>query len=237
MGSQLNIAICDDDQRDLTTIDELTRSILQSEGIIGEIVCYESSRDLLEVITNGERFHLLLLDVQMDELGGIELAAALRKQKNKTAIVFISSNLEMALRGYEVSASRYLAKPVDPERLREALLYCYKEWREKRELLLPTDQGQQKVSASEILYVEAYDRGTRFILTEEPVETRLKFSEAEALLPASLFVLCHRAYLVNLAYVKRIRSCEFELKTGATVPISKHRFPVVNKRFIDYIRD
>ena len=50
----------------------------------------------------------------------------------------MSSNREMAMRGYEVSAARYLAKP-----LREALLYCCKTFCEKKEILLPTSKGQQ----------------------------------------------------------------------------------------------
>ena len=50
----------------------------------------------------------------------------------------MSSNREMAMRGYEVSAARYLAKP-----LREALLYCCKTFCEKKEILLPTSKDQQ----------------------------------------------------------------------------------------------
>ena len=58
----------------------------------------------------------------------------------------------MALRGYDVSAARYLAKPLQTERLREALLYCYKTFCEKKEILLPTEKGQSKLAPSSILY-------------------------------------------------------------------------------------
>lgn len=58
----------------------------------------------------------------MDSLDGIELAAALRKLGDGTAIIFISSNREMALWGYEVSTARYLAKPLQRPQLREARL-------------------------------------------------------------------------------------------------------------------
>ena len=47
--------------------------------------------------------------------------------------------------GYEVSAARYLAKPLREDQLREALLYCYKTFCEKKEILLPTTRGQRRI--------------------------------------------------------------------------------------------
>ena len=63
----------------------------------------------------------------MDGLNGIQLAAALRCRNNETQIIFISSNREMAMDGYEVSAARYLAKPLNPDKLKEALLSAFAE--------------------------------------------------------------------------------------------------------------
>ena len=57
----------------------------------------------------------------MDDLDGIGLATLLRKQKNDTVIVFVSSNKEIALLGYEVSAIRYLIKPIHVDKLHESV--------------------------------------------------------------------------------------------------------------------
>lgn len=89
----------------------------------------------------------------------------------------------------------------------------------------------------DIQYVEAYDRGTRFFLTNETVETKLKFGETEALLPKSMFLMCHRAYIVNLALTKNIRQYEFIMKSGTVVPISRHRYNDVNRQFVDFVTD
>lgn len=119
---QLQIAICDDDSIDRQQAADLTREIMEAEGPACSLSSYESGVALLAAIQGGAQFHILLLDVMMDGLDGMELAAALRKLGNSTAIIFISSNREMALRGYEVSAARYLAKPLREDQLREALL-------------------------------------------------------------------------------------------------------------------
>lgn len=235
--SKLRIAVCDDIQTDRTQIIRMTKQILQDEEILHSISGYEDAGTLLADIQNGTQFHILLLDVMMDKMSGMEFAAQLRKKQNKTNIIFISANRELALQGYEVSAVRYLAKPLDENKLKEALLYCYRTWRKKKEILLPTDQGKHRTSFADIQYVEAFDRGTRFVLANETLESRLKFNEVETLLPKSAFILCHRAYIVNLSCIKYIRPYEFSLKSGETVPIAKGRYSVIRKEFIDYIAD
>lgn len=109
---QLHIAVCDDEPMDCQQIADLTREIMTAEGLACFISCYDGATPLLAAIQNGTQFHILLFDVMMGDLDGIGLAAALREMGDDTAIIFISYNREMALRGYEVSAARYLAKPL-----------------------------------------------------------------------------------------------------------------------------
>lgn len=231
------IALCDDLSSDLKSIAALTEKLLREHGIDYDLSLYHSGADLMAAIRNGMRYDLLLLDVLMEELDGIELARLLRLRRDETTIVFLSINRELALKGYEVSATRYLAKPIKEAALREALLHCYHQWREKAEILVPTEQGQHRISLSGIQFIEAYDRGTRFVLMDEIIETRLKFKDLEPLLPKGGFFSCHRAFLVNAAHIKRIRPFEFDLRSGQRVPISKHRYPEIREKFFDYFVD
>ena len=173
----------------------------------------------------------------MDEMDGMALARELRNQGNNTAIIFISISQEMARRGYRVDAVRYLVKPLDREELKEALLHCHEKWQDKKEILLPTNDGQCRISFLNIQFVEAYDRGTRFFLMDETLETKVKFSEVEAMLPKSMFLMCHRAYSVNLALTKGICQYEFRMKSGAVVPISRYRYNDVKQAFVDFLTD
>lgn len=84
---------------------------------------------------------------------------------------FTSSNRELALRGYEVSAARYLAKPLQTGQLREALLYCCQTSCASQELLIPAEKGQSKLAPSDILYVEFWEQGSRLPLTGGPIVT------------------------------------------------------------------
>lgn len=155
--SSISIAICDDEPNDLDEMETMTSELLEAEGISCGVSRFGDAGSLLSSIEGGETFDILLLDVMMENLNGIELAAILRGQENDTAIIFISFNREMALLGYEVSAVRYLAKPVQREKLREALLYCCRTYLMQKEILLPTAEGQRRILVSDVIYIEPWN--------------------------------------------------------------------------------
>ena len=220
---RLQLAVCDDEPAFCDHIIEWVQEILRQEGIEADIERFNSAHSLLERIEAGAAFSILLLDVMMEGMDGMELAAALRTQGRKTPIIFISSNREMALRGYEVAAARYLAKPLNREKLREALLHCCGMLGAGGELLLPAIDGHRRIQATSIMYAETYGRGIRITLKDGQFESRMKISELAAMLSSSQYVFCHRTILVNLDSVTCIRYCELELKNGARLPISKYR--------------
>lgn len=237
MDTEFRVAVVDDLEADRLQVMNLTEEIFCNAGIPCNISSFADGRALLDDIHSGRQYNLLLLDVVMGEMDGMELAQTLREQKNQTMIVFISHSQEMARRGYRVEAMRYLVKPLERDELKEALLHCHKKWQAKKEILLPTFQGQYRTSFTKILFVEAFERGTRFVLNGETVETKLKFSEAESMLPQSTFILCHRAYIVNLAQTKHIRQYEFTMSDGSGVPISRLRYNDVNRKFVEYFTE
>ena len=236
LNLKLQIAVCDDEPMDRQQAETLTTDIMTAEGLACSLSSYESAEALLAAIQGGAQFHILLLDVMMECLDGMELAAALRKLGDSTAIIFISSNREMALRGYEVSAARYLAKPLQTEQLREALVYCYKTFCEKKEILLPTTRGQRRIPLANILYAEAMERVTKLVLTDRLEEVTLKFSDLLELLPERQFQPCHRSYLVNLEHIAYVRSRDLELTTGDVLPVSRYRAEDLQKQFVAYLR-
>lgn len=233
----ISIAICDDEPNDLNEMETMTKELLKAEKYTCSISKFENAVSLLSAIKDGEKFDVLFLDVMMENLNGIELAATLREQGNEAAIVFISTNREMALWGYEVSAARYLAKPIQREKLREALKYCCRAYLMPKNILLPTVNGKRRISLSDLVYIEPWNRGTRLVLVDGECRTSVKISELERLLPKERFVFCHRTVLVNLAFVQSIRYCELTLKNGQNLPVSKYRQAQMKESFLRYLRE
>lgn len=233
------IAVCDDEQAALQQNVRLSERIMDQAGIPCAITAYGSSRLLLTEIRGGKHFDLLLLDVLMGELDGMALAAALRKQPDDPDVVFISTDRDMAMQGYHVEAKRYLLKPLKPELLREALLYCYGEAQRRlkgrEQLLFPTAGGQIRVSLRDIRYAESWGRGTRLSLPTGQAEVRMRLSELASKLPEQ-FIHCHRTILVNLDYVSGIRQGALELRGGGSLPVSRHRMAEVQGRLLDHLK-
>lgn len=230
-----NIAVCDDDPSTLEIIAEMTKQICNKESIKPNLTCFESGRELLDAISFGKSYDLLLLDVMMPQQDGMELARFLRKDSFDGSIVFISSNREMALRGYEVSAARYLAKPIEEERLREALLYCFGQVQTNRELLIPVNGGTQRFRTEKIMYIETQGRGCRVVQEQGECVTTMRISEFEAKISEQKFIRCHQGFLVNMRFIRVVRAAEVELMNGFCIPVSKHRIQEVRKQFFSWM--
>ena len=233
------IAVCDDEQEDLSQAVVLTWELLEQAGVACSVAAYEAGDALLADIRDGRRFDLLLLDVLMEGLDGLALAGALKDLEDRPDVVFVSSSRDMALMGYYVDAKRYLAKPLDRSELQEALLYCHQEARSRRErrqqLLLPTESGEVRLPAADIRYAEPFGRHSLLALPHGREVVRLPLSQLADLLPQQQFILCHRTVLVNLAYVQRLDVRELELTTGEVLPVSRYRLPQVRKKLLDLL--
>lgn len=230
------VAICDDEKADRDSAALMAKRVCEEEGIRAEISCYSGADRLKHAMEKGKEFDLILTDVMMPEQGGIEFARLLRRRGNQIPLIFFSSNREMALYGYEVSALRYLAKPLDPERFREAFCAGYEKFQETEGILLPITRGMRKVQPADIRFIEFRSKKSHVVMDGEEWETLSTMTELEKLLEGQGFVRCHSAFLVNCRYVESIYTAFLELDDERRIPVSKHRLHEVRRVFAEYIR-
>lgn len=230
-----NIVVCDDLKSDKEVVEKMAEEICIENNIIYKIAGFTSAKELLDSIREGKQYDLMIMDVQMPELDGMELARILRSGEEKASIVFMSCNREMALLGYEVSAARYLAKPVDKDKLKEAIMYCYGECSKKRDIILPVNGSMIKVAPKDIYYIEIVGRKCRISLEKDEWDANISISELEDMLAEQDFIRCHQSYIVNCRYVRCFHVSTMELTDGRSVPVSKHRIKEVRQRFFDYM--
>lgn len=235
----ITIAVCDDDTEALEKLTAMVKRIMEREKIPFQTDAYSSSCELLDVLGRKRNsYQILLLDVIMEEMDGISLAAKLRSLGGSFLVIFVSTNREMALLGYEVEAARYLAKPVEEEKLQEALRYCMEKLQQRTVLLVKMKDGcLRKIRLDQLSYIEICGRNT--VLTEagKKWESSSSIQELEAELPAENFCRCHQSFLVNLEQVEAIQRYELTLQGGIRVPVSKSRYNETRKRLFSYVSD
>ena len=112
----MRIAICDDD---LSLDKQLRQFIHETYRDIDMLIdIYNSGEQFLNKISSSKIIYdLVLLDIEMNEVSGLKVATELKKTFSNTHIVFITSHDEFALTGYEVSAFRFLVKPIQAPKL------------------------------------------------------------------------------------------------------------------------
>ena len=128
------IAICDDEQNQIEYITSIVASWSAHEGHSCEIRTFASAEAFLFEYEEDKAYDILLLDVEMKNMNGIELAKRIRKDNNRAEIIFITSHFEFVGEGYEVDALHYLIKPISAEKLTQVLTKAAEKMQKKKKL-------------------------------------------------------------------------------------------------------
>ena len=169
-------------------------------------------------------YDLLLLDMLMPGLNGIEAAREIRESNSRIQIVFLTSSPEYAVESYSVRAHYYLLKPVSEEKLFPILDRLLDDFKKPADaLVVQTRSNVFSLPYEKIEYIEASAKKLYFYLTngktQEVTGSLIDFEQA--LLKRPGFIKVHRSYLVNLQWVQELRQGELTTVSGRRVPVSR----------------
>ena len=230
--SSLKIAIVDDLEKDRTSIASMIRNYLDANGYLAIIDQFACGEDFLAADTS--IFDLVILDIYMGELNGIQVAKRLIQQNHNVQIILYSTSNEYAAESYDVSALRYLIKPVQEEKLQAALSSFLHAHKNIRTLTYKLNRMDEQVFVSDILWIEA--DGHRCIIHTRggDITTRTSLSQLESQLEGADFVHPIRYALVALSAVSNIPNETLELLDGTSVPISRDQRNTMKRAYTDY---
>ena len=229
------VVICDDEATSLQINQILTEQVLEEDGIEYEITTFEDMRVMTEALSDEKaEYDVLLCDILAVGMNGIEAAKELRRLGEKLPIIFISSTAEYALDGYSVNALRYLQKPIDIHKLREALHEAYQSMRGADVLKFQVADRFYKIPFDEIEYLESQGRDTDIVTADGRISVHMKFSDMEKKLSPDMFLRCHRSYIINLAQAKDLARYRFLTKSGIEIPVSQLQYNETKRKFIKF---
>ena len=183
-------------------------------------------------------YDLLILDIQMGEMNGMELAKRIRREDREVKIVFLTGIRDAAIEGYEVGAVRYLLKPLKQDVLESLLDMINTERKRKQEncFLFVQNGTTVRMPYSRILYAEANGHYLVLMTEDERFEWKANFSSVAEELEAQGFFLLKRGLLVNLEHVERITKTDCVLDNKELLPVARNRYRELNEAFIAYYR-
>lgn len=228
----LTIAICDDNEDQISELRRLLGEWSADKPFALVIDEYISAENFLFSYPD-KPCNLILLDIEMKRLNGMELAKKLRSDGDMLPIVFITGYSDYMSDGYEVEALHYLLKPVDKSKLFSVLDRYIKRHTTESEIMLSCDEGSIHISPEMIVYCEAVGKKTHVHLQDKALICNIGISGMKNILPEE-FIFCHRSYIVNLRFVRSIGKAEITLDNGESIPLSRRLYKEVNDKFIFY---
>lgn len=231
---RINALIVDDDQSSINVLTEH----LQSFPFIKIVGILNSGKDAVAFLKENE-VDLILLDIEMEGMTGIELANYVQPLFPKTSIVFITGHAGFALKGYESHPVDFLTKPIEFSRL-ETALNRVKEIKnppsltEKAQKIgMKTVNGIQIIDTNDVLYIEKKGRIISIVSkNRNKVISSDTMKNLELIFTPFEFYRPHQSFLVPIKQIKMIspdtfsRSYSIDLiDSDVKLPLSRNRYP------------
>ena len=225
----LEVAICDDDKEDLDKAALMLDKILSEYQVQYQIRSFLSANELLN---NNDKIDIGILDISMEELGGITLGRKLKEKNHDIKIIYITSYEEyMAQAINKVHAFSFLCKPINEEMKTQIMEILgqekYPEIEKEFEILdeSGTKAGCVCLKLNEILYFEYIKRSRKVLiaLSDITYEYDCIFEKlVEELQPYDFVVNC-RGNLVNLRHIEKIKGFIIYMDNGKELQIAQRR--------------
>lgn len=214
---------------------ERTKSFVSKIPFLNLSGTFENALDGLAYLKSN-KVDLLFLDINMDELSGIEL---LESSKIESQVIITTAYQEYAIKGYELNVTDYLLKPFTFDRFLKAVNKA----QENRIHPLPaaqhdfifvkTENRLEKINLSDILYIEGMRDYRRIHTVNKRIMTLQNFSELEQLIPSNLVCRVHKSYMVGIKKIESIERMRIKI-SNQIIPISETYkelfFSIINNR-------
>ena len=200
----MKLAIVDDDINATDLLESYITRFEQENNITIQVSVFHHPNDFLS--TYSEDYDLVLMDIEMPGLNGIETARELRRMDKHVVLIFITNMAQYAINGYEVEAIDYVIKPVSYAdfilKIQKAMRYINRN--QDKKLILNTSEGVVHLHVSDILYVEVIRHYLLYHTINGNFTVRGVMKELEEGLAEYHFVRSNHCYLINLKYVEAI---------------------------------
>lgn len=229
----IRAAICDDDEQAVVLHEAVVQESLKACGIGFEISTYTHGDNLLwDIAEDGFFYDLLLLDIEMPEITGMEMAKKIKPCLPNVKIIFITSHIEYAIDAYELSIFRYVPKNDLDKRLSVAIVDAAKliELEAGQEYVIQTSSRMEKIPYKDILHIQRDGKNASILSNAGISKVRKSLQQVYEELNAREFIFIDRGCIVNIINIMKINDAMVMLKNGEQLPISRSHLQEVKRQ-------
>ena len=229
----VKIAICDDEEKSVLLHKKIVRECLQVERIGCDITTYTQSRNLLYDITDDGFFYdLILLDIEMPGISGMEIPQQLKGFLPNVRIIFVTSHTEYAIDAFELSIFRYVPKNNLEVKLAAAVTDAAKliELEAGQEYTIQTASRMEKIPYKDIFYIQRDGKNASITSSVGTAKVRKSLQQVFDELNTPEFIFIDRGCIVNIIQIMKISDGMVVLKNGEQLPISRSHLQEVKQK-------
>ena len=230
----LEIAVCDDEILTASNIEKMIENLAGKDAIDVDIDTFYDGSTLVNHIDQGKRYDIIYLDIEMVKQNGVDAARVIRKLDRNVLIIYVTSHESFAKEVFEVSAFRFISKPIDSQVFEKYFMDAKREiMGNPRYFQYQYNKISYRVPITDIMYFQSDKRITYIITKSGSKKCYEKLNNIEKRLCESdiYFYRTHQSFLVNPKFVSIYSYDSMELMDGTTLTVSENRRKKVSNLF------
>lgn len=229
--TNITIAICDDELQIISDISNIVSETIPRSNILQ----FSNGKELLEAIEN-KHFDLLLLDIDMPEITGLDIAKEISHINPKPLVVFVTSHDELVYDSLQYHPFGFVRKTYMKSELPKVLIDSISEIEKKENKFhFRTATDDVNVRLEDILYFESDGNYIKLFSMDNEYRFRGTMLSIEKTLEVNGFVRIHKGFVVNQAAVKMINADECILVDGQSLPVGRNYSENARKKMMRYM--
>lgn len=242
MRKEFIVALCDTQKNDILSAETVVRDwFAASAPEHARLDVFNEIPAVKEKLADGYSADVYIIGISVHGSVGIELARIIRLRQPDVPMIFFAGSRTSAFEAYELHALRYILKPADRDEVFSALDLAYILYRviPANTVTVRLNGETRSVSADDVVFVENNVRIMRYVLRDGSVLTgarrNVSFEEYFApLLESGRFVQPHKSFIINIRYIRAIKSSSVVMTNGVQVPISRRHLTEVQEAYCKY---
>lgn len=196
----MKIAICDDEIEYIEDVEKHLNQYFSENGLSLELFKFNRSSDILNSCLN---FDITFLDIEMDDVNGIEVGRALKKVNPDTVLIYVTAYTHYLDDALDLGITRFFDKPIDSSRFYAGLEKAISiiDNSEIKFYLEDKGNGITTVFCKDIIYVEISGRKTKIVTKDSKYTSKNSFQFWKEKLNKSYFAYPHRSFIININYI------------------------------------
>lgn len=227
----IKVGICEDDVICRKAVGKMLERYFTERGMDCQLREYESGDSFVE---QNASTNILILDIEMEGMTGIELKDGLCRAGKEIKILFVTNHIEAMPEAFGKNVYGFLHKPVEPEELEKYLDRMTEDMKDNKGLVIKSIDKEFVIMIKDIFYFESDDKYSRVISGDGRYFSDRGLRQWEEELGDSYFFRCHKRYLVNFRNIQRIEE-QICMCNGDKIPISRRRGKELKDSYREYI--